>query len=301
MPTKGVSNADNKELLQDELLKILTDFSEKSIEEQLATVEKIKNYFVQFPYNSPKDAFVEEQSDPPEGPLPEDDPVMVECRKVSGILQNQSVLFAMDAINDAGTFEYYSLGRGFSDFSSIRLSLASNAKTPVELLEIIAEEEALDWDEFFPEVLANNPNSSAKVIEELVMRSTYERGFDEAAILAIKHPNTDSSLLEKLLEEDFREWVNVDFQEDVLPVIVRHHNLPRKKVLEFLDHEDSGIILSAKLNLAGRADTSVNELFTYALDDDIQIRASVFHNPNATEEIRTSAALLGVEYDKVAE
>jgi hypothetical protein len=161
-------------------------------------------------------------------------------------------------------------------------------------LEKITTEEAGDWDDFFPQILASNPNSTAKVMEELVIESTTERGMDEAAILAIKHPNTASQLLIQLLDSDFREWQNADFESDVLPVIVEHHNLPREKVIEFLNHEDPELVFSALLNLAGRADSSVEELAELAINDNIRIRTAAFNNSNATDKIRESAALLGV-------
>ena len=130
------------------------------------------------------------------------------------------------------------------------------------------------------------------------MKSTTERGMDEAAILAIKHPNTGSQLLLQLLDSDFRDWVNADFESEVLPVIVEHHNLPREKVIEFLDHEDPELVFLAILNLAGRSDSNIEELAEYAIHDNIRIRTAVFNNSNATDEIRASAALLGVQDDE---
>ena len=289
----------NEWFLQNKILKQLNVFEELNVTEQIALIDEIKEYFKVFPYVSPSDFFQEKlvedyYSGKIEYDWPVDNPIMESLRDLAEYLSRNVIIFAFDSIKDPGTYEGYSRNIGWMDYKSIRLSLAGNKNTPPELLETIAMEEALDLDEFFPEVLANNPKSTAKVIEELVMKSTYERSFDEHAILAIKHPNTGSQLLLNLLDEDFRKWVNADFETEVLPVIVQHYNLPRENVIEFLDHENKELVLAANLNLAGRPDSSIEELAEFAINEDIQVRTAAFNNPNATEEIRASAALLGV-------
>jgi hypothetical protein len=290
--------------LEERILKQLDVLEELSVNEQIALIDEIKAYFAEFPYVSPSDLFQEYLEEDYEDYIsntnkialdwPADDPIMDRLRALAEYVSSSVTLFGIDSIRDPGTFQEYMPNLGWLDYSSIRLSLAGNSNTPPELLEIITTEEAHDWDDFFPQVLANNPTSTAKVIEELVMESTTERGMDKAAILAIKHPNTGSQLLLQLLDSDFRDWVNADFESEVLPVIVEHHNLPREKVIEFLDYEDPELVFLAILNLAGRSDSNIEELAEYAIHDNIRIRTAVFNNSNATDEIRVSAALLGV-------
>ena len=289
----------NEKSLKERILKQLEVLEELSVNEQIALIDEIKAYFAEFPYVSPSDFFQEEIEEA--GNMDDwsaDDPIMDKLRTLAGYLSQSVTIFGIDSIGDPGTFQDYTRNLGWLNYSSIRLSLARNKNTPPELLEIITTEEAHDWDDIFPQVLANNPNSTAKVIEELVMKSTTERGMDEAAILAIKHPNTGSQLLLQLLDSDFRDWVNADFESEVLPVIVEHHNLPREKVIEFLDHEDPELVFLAILNLAGRSDSNIEELAEYTIHDNIRIRTAVFNNSNATDEIRASAALLGVQDDE---
>jgi hypothetical protein len=289
----------NEKSLKERILKQLEVLEELSVNEQITLIDEIKAYFAEFPYVSPSDFFQEEIEEA--GNMDDwsaDDPIMDKLRTLAGNLSQSVTIFGIDSIRDPGTFQDYTRNLGWLNYSSIRLSLARNKNTPPELLEIITTEEAHDWDDFFPQVLANNPNSTAKVIEELVMESTTERGMDEAAILAIKHPNTGSQLLLQLLDSDFRDWVNADFESEVLPIIVEHHNLPRQKVIEFLDHEDPELVFLAILNLAGRSDSNIEELAEYAIHDNIRIRTAVFNNSNATDEIRASAALLGVQDDE---
>jgi len=289
----------NEKSLKERILKQLEVLEELSVNEQIALIDEIKAYFAEFPYVSPSDFFQEEIEEA--GNMDDwsaDDPIMDKLRTLAGYLSQSVTIFGIDSIGDPGTFQDYTRNLGWLNYSSIRLSLARNKNTPPELLEIITTEEAHDWDDIFPQVLANNPNSTAKVIEELVMKSTTERGMDEAAILAIKHPNTGSQLLLQLLDSDFRDWVNADFESEVLPVIVEHHNLPREKVIEFLDHEDPELVFLAILNLAGRSDSNIEELAEFAIHDNIRIRTAVFNNSNATDEIRASAALLGVQDDE---
>jgi hypothetical protein len=289
----------NEKSLKERILKQLEVLEELSVNEQITLIDEIKAYFAEFPYVSPSDFFQEEIEEA--GNMDDwsaDDPIMDKLRTLAGYLSQSVTIFGIDSIGDPGTFQDYTRNLGWLNYSSIRLSLARNKNTPPELLEIITTEEAHDWDDIFPQVLANNPNSTAKVIEELVMESTTERGMDEAAILAIKHPNTGSQLLLQLLDSDFRDWVNADFESEVLPVIVEHHNLPREKVIEFLDHEDPELVFLAILNLAGRSDSNIEELAEYAIHDNIRIRTAVFNNSNATDEIRASAALLGVQDDE---
>ncbi len=289
----------NEKSLKERILKQLEVLEELSVNEQITLIDEIKAYFAEFPYVSPSDFFQEEIEEA--GNMDDwsaDDPIMDKLRTLAGYLSQSVTIFGIDSIGDPGTFQDYTRNLGWLNYSSIRLSLARNKNTPPELLEIITTEEAHDWDDIFPQVLANNPNSTAKVIEELVMKSTTERGMDEAAILAIKHPNTGSQLLLQLLDSDFRDWVNADFESEVLPVIVEHHNLPREKVIEFLDHEDPELVFLAILNLAGRSDSNIEELAEYAIHDNIRIRTAVFNNSNATDEIRASAALLGVQDDE---
>lgn len=282
------------------LVKQLEVLEDLSTGEQIALIDEIKDYFAEYPYVAPSDFFQEElledfDSGETEYDWPEDDSVMIKLRDLAKYVTQSLTIFGIDSIRDPGTFEGYSRNNGWYNYSSIRLSLAGNSNTPPELLEMITSEEAGDWDEFFPQILASNPNSTAKVIEELVMESTTERGMDEAAILAIKHPNTASQLLIQLLDSDFREWQNADFESEVLPAIVEHHNLPREKVIEFLNHEDPELVFSALLNLSGRTDSSVEELAEFAINDNIRIRTAAFNNSNATDEIRERAALLGVQ------
>lgn len=289
-----------KKSFEERILKQLDVLEALSVNEQTVLIDEIKAYFVEFPYLSPSDFFQENlvedyESGKIEYDWPADNPIMDKLRELAEYVSQSVTIFGIDSIKDPGTFEGYSRNLGWSEYSSIRLSLASNTNTPPELLEVITTEEARDWDDFFPKVLANNPNSTEKVIEELVMVSTCERGMDEAAILAIKHPNTGSQLLLQLLDSDFRDWYNADFESEVLPVIVTHHNLPREKVIEFLDHEDPELVFLAILNLAGRADSSIEELAEFAINDNIRIRTAAFNNSNATDEIRASAALLGVQ------
>jgi len=289
----------NQKSLKERILKQLEVLEELSVNEQITLIDEIKAYFAEFPYVSPSDFFQEEIEEA--GNMDDwsaDDPIMDKLRGLAGYLSQSVTIFEIDSIIDPGTFQDFHPIHGWLNYSSIRLSLARNKNTPPELLEIITTEEAHDWDDFFPQVLANNPNSTAKVIEELVMESTTERGMDEAAILAIKHPNTGSQLLLQLLDSDFRDWVNADFESEVLPIIVEHHNLPRQKVIEFLDHEDPELVFLAILNLAGRSDSNIEELAEYAIHDNIRIRTAVFNNSNATDEIRASAALLGVQDDE---
>jgi hypothetical protein len=289
----------NEKSLKERILKQLEVLEELSVNEQITLIDEIKAYFAEFPYVSPSDFFQEEIEEA--GNMDDwsaDDPIMDKLRTLAGYLSQSVTIFGIDSIGDPGTFQDYTRNLGWLNYSSIRLSLARNKNTPPELLEIITTEEAHDWDDIFPQVLANNPNSTAKVIEELVMKSTTERGMDEAAILAIKHPNTGSQLLLQLLDSDFRDWVNADFESEVLPVIVEHHNLPREKVIEFLDHEDPELVFLAILNLAGRSDSNIEELAEYTIHDNIRIRTAVFNNSNATDEIRASAALLGVQDDE---
>lgn len=289
----------NEKSLKERILKQLEVLEELSVNEQIALIDEIKAYFAEFPYVSPSDFFQEEIEEA--GNMDDwsaDDPIMDKLRTLAGYLSQSVTIFGIDSIGDPGTFQDYTRNLGWLNYSSIRLSLARNKNTPPELLEIITTEEAHDWDDIFPQVLANNPNSTAKVIEVLVMESTTERGMDEAAILAIKHPNTGSQLLLQLLDSDFRDWVNADFESEVLPVIVEHHNLPREKVIEFLDHEDPELVFLAILNLAGRSDSNIEELAEFAIHDNIRIRTAVFNNSNATDEIRASAALLGVQDDE---
>lgn len=286
--------------LNERLIKKLEVFEDLSLDKQISLIDEIKDYFAENPYFAPSDFFEEElledfDAGEIEYDWPEDNSVMIRLRELAKFVTQSVTIFGIDSISDPGTFEGYSRNSGWYNYSSIRLSLAGNINTPPELLEMITTEEARDWDDFFPQILASNPNSTAKVIEELVMESTTERGMDEAAILTIKHPNTASQLLVQLLDSDFREWQNADFESDVLPVIVEHHNLPREKVIEFLSHEDSGLVFSALLNLAGRTDSSVEELAELAKNDNIRIRTAAFNNSNATDEIRESAALLGVQ------
>jgi hypothetical protein len=289
----------NEKSLKERILKQLEVLEELSVNEQITLIDEIKAYFAEFPYVSPSDFLQEEIEEA--GNMDDwsaDDPIMDKLRTLAGYLSQSVTIFGIDSIGDPGTFQDYTRNLGWLNYSSIRLSLARNKNTPPELLEIITTEESHDWDDFFPQVLANNPNSTAKVIEELVMESTTERGMDEAAILAIKHPNTGSQLLLQLLDSDFRDWVNADFESEVLPVIVEHHNLPREKVIEFLDHEDPELVFLAILNLAGRSDSNIEELAEYAIHDNIRIRTAVFNNSNATDEIRANAALLGVQDDE---
>ena len=289
----------NEKSLKERILKQLEVLEELSVNEQITLIDEIKAYFAEFPYVSPSDFFQEEIEEA--GNMDDwsaDDPIMDKLRGLAGYLSQSVTIFEIDSIIDPGTFQDFHPFHGWLNYSSIRLSLARNKNTPPELLEIITTEEAHDWDDIFPQVLANNPNSTAKVIEELVMKSTTERGMDEAAILAIKHPNTGSQLLLQLLDSDFRDWVNADFESEVLPIIVEHHNLPRQKVIEFLDHEDPELVFLAILNLAGRSDSNIEELAEYAIHDNIRIRTAVFNNSNATDEIRASAALLGVQDDE---
>jgi hypothetical protein len=289
----------NEKSLKERILKQLEVLEELSVNEQITLIDEIKAYFAEFPYVSPSDFFQEEIEEA--GNMDDwsaDDPIMDKLRTLAGNLSQSVTIFGIDSIRDPGTFQDYTRNLGWLNYSSIRLSLARNKNTPPELLEIITAEEAHDWDDFFPQVLANNPNSTAKVIEELVMESTTERGMDEAAILAIKHPNTGSQLLLQLLDSDFRDWVNADFESEVLPVIVEHHNLPREKVIEFLDHEDPELVFLAILNLAGRSDSNIEELAEYAIHVNIRIRTAVFNNSIATDEIRASAALMGVQDDE---
>lgn len=293
MPDKTERDAGSRE---GEILKQLRVFEEFSVNEQLVLFDEIKNHFAEFPYVSPSDFFQEEIEEAGSiNDWPESNPIMTTLRELAKCVTQSATIFGIHSIEDPGTFEDYHPIHGWLNYSSISLSLAGNSNTPTELLEEITTELASHWDDIFPEVLANNPNSTAKIIEELVMESTTERGFDEAAILAIKHPNTASQLLLKLLDTDFREWINADFESEVLPVIVEHHNLPREKVIEFLDHEDSELVFSALLNLAGRSDSSIEELAEYAVNNNIRIRTAAFNNSNATDEIRASAALLGVQ------
>ena len=285
------------------LLKKLEVLEDLSTDEQIALIDEIKDYFAEYPYVAPSDFFQEElledfDSGETEYDWPEDDSVMIKLRELAQFVTQSFTIFGIDSIRDPGTFEGYDRNSGWYNYSSIRLSLAGNINTPPELLEMITTEEAGDWDDFFPQILASNPNSTAKVIEELVMESTTERGMDEAATLAIKHPNIASQLLIQLLDSDFREWQNADFECEVLPVIVEHHNLPREKVIEFLNHEDPELVFSALLNLAGRADSSIEELAEFAINDNIRIRTAAFNNSNATDEIRERAALLGVHDER---
>lgn len=287
-------------MASERLVKQLEVLEDLSTGEQIALIDEIKDYFAEYPYVAPSDFFQEElledfDSGETEYDWPEDDSVMIKLRDLAKYVTQSLTIFGIDSIRDPGTFEGYSRNNGWYNYSSIRLSLAGNSNTPPELLEMITSEEAGDWDEFFPQILASNPNSTAKVIEELVMESTTERGMDEAAILAIKHPNTASQLLIQLLDSDFREWQNADFESEVLPAIVEHHNLPREKVIEFLNHEDPELVFSALLNLSGRTDSSVEELAEFAINDNIRIRTAAFNNSNATDEIRERAALLGVQ------
>ena len=305
IPGKTASSSDekNEKSVEVRILKQLDLLEELSVNDQIVLIDEINAYFAEFPYVSPSDFFqanlVEDyESEKIEYDWPSDNSIMMKLRELAEYVSQSTTIFGIDSIRDPGTFEGYSRNLGWLEYSSIRLSLARNNNTPPELLETITKEEALDWDDFFPEVLANNPNSTAKVIEELVMVSTHERGMDEAAILAIKHPNTGSQLLLQLLDSDFRDWDNADFESEVLPVIVEHHNLPREKVIEFLDHEDPDLVSLAILNLAGRPDSSIEELAEYAINDNIRIRTAVFNNSNATDEIRASAALLGLQNEE---
>lgn len=305
IPGKTASSSDekNEKSVEVRILKQLDLLEELSVNDQIVLIDEINAYFAEFPYVSPSDFFqanlVEDyESEKIEYDWPADNSIMMKLRELAEYVSQSTTIFGIDSIRDPGTFEGYSRNLGWLEYSSIRLSLARNNNTPPELLETITKEEALDWDDFFPEVLANNPNSTAKVIEELVMVSTHERGMDEAAILAIKHPNTGSQLLLQLLDSDFRDWDNADFESEVLPVIVEHHNLPREKVIEFLDHEDPDLVSLAILNLAGRPDSSIEELAGYAINDNIRIRTAVFNNSNATDEIRASAALLGLQNEE---
>ena len=285
--------------LEEGILKQLDLLEELSVSEQLVLFDEIKNHFAEFPYVSPSDFYREEIEEA--GIIDdwaESNPIMTKLRELAKYVTQSVAIFGIDSIKDPGTFEEYTQSLGWLNYSSIRLSLAGNSNTPPELLEMITTAEAQDWDDFFPQVLANNPNSTAKVVEELVMEITTERGMDEAAILAIKHSNTGGQLLLQLLDSDFRDWVNADFESEVLPVIVEHHNLPREKVIEFLDHEDPELVFLAILNLAGRSDSSIEELAELAINEDIRIRTAAFNNSNATDEIRASAAILGVQDDE---
>lgn len=288
----------DKGSLEKEILKQLRAFEELSANEQLVLFDEIKNHFAEFPYISWEDFREEIEEAGGIDYYGESNTIMIKLRELAKYLTQSVTFFGIYSIGDSGTFEGYTPNLGWLYYSSIGLSLAGNSNTPPELLEEITTEEASYWDEIFPQVLATNPNSTAKVIEELVMKSTTERGMDEAAILAIKHSNIASQLLIQLLDSDFREWINADFESEVLPVIVEHHNLPREKVIEFLDHEDPELVFSALLNLAGRSDTSIEELAEYAINDNIRIRTAAFNNSNATDEIRASAALLGVQDDE---
>lgn len=285
----------DKGSLEEEILKQLRAFEELSANEQLVLFDEIKNHFAEFPYVSWEDFREEIEEAGGIDYYGESNTIMIKLRELAKYLTQSVTIFGIYSIGDSGTFEDYTPNLGWLYYSSIGLSLAGNSNTPPELLEEITTEEASYWDEIFPQVLATNPNSTAKVIEQLVMESTTERGMDEAAILAIRHPNTGSQLLLQLLDSDFREWINADFESEVLPVIVEHHNLPREKVIEFLDHEDSELMFSALLNLAGRSDSSKDELTEYAINDNIRIRTAAFNNLNATDEIRASAALLGIQ------
>ena len=282
----------------------LENITQKEINEQISLIEKVKNYFIQFPYVSPNSHhnWNPEKIEFEDFANYLDNPIMKLCRAISSNHEDETVLLALLdlAALDTGRYSLFNWREGeWYGYEAISLSLTENQNSSTKILESIADAEGL-IDELYSECaedyatnFINHKNTSAHVLEQLIMKITGDR-VEYPAIEAIRHPQMDPDLLSNLCAEEFRGWYEPDFESEVLPEIVKHLQLPREKVIEFLEHENEEIVLLARINLASRQDTSIEELAALAIDEDIDVRSAAFNNPSATEEIRASAALLGI-------
>ena len=292
-------------LFHETLLRDLRNLKGKEINEQILIISQIKKYFEEFPYVSPDNHHDWDYESIEFEDFADylDNPIMAACREIASTSQNEEVLTALVDIAslDSGRYADFLNNQGkWVDYDSIGFSLISNPNSSIKILEAIANnlginqnDEESDCFDDFCEVFLEHENTSANVIEQIIMSLTSDRN-EYFAIRAIKHPKADSELLANLLDKEFRGWYQHVFEKEVLPVILCQHQLPREKVVDFLEHENEEIALIARIILASRRDTPNSELAVFAIDEDIDVRSAAFNNPKATEEIRASAALLGI-------
>lgn len=291
-------------LFHETLLRDLRNLKGKEINEQILIISQIKKYFEEFPYVSPDNHHDWDYESIEFEDFADylDNPIMAACREIASTSQNEEVLTALVDIAslDSGRYADFLINQGeWVDYDSIGFSLISNPNSSSKILETIANNPAIaqdDQEDSFRdscELFLEHENTSAKVIEQIIMSLTSDRN-EYLAIRAIKHPKADPELLANLLDEEFRGWYQHVFEKEVLPVILCQHQLPREKVVDFLEHENEEIALIARILLASRRDTPITELAVFAIDEDIDVRSAAFNNPKATEEIRASAVLLGI-------
>lgn len=180
------------------------------------------------------------------------------------------------------------------ELSSLLYFFQEVCRTPhkeiMELIEQETDEEFLvDVPEISDELLESPviPNSILKII---LSKTPWEGTF----LHALRHPNTSTEDLQKIFEQGPPEHLYEGDLESLSQIIAGHKNTPLYIIEKLASNEDMQVRTAAIINIASREETDLVDLARYAIHEDIRIRTAAFNNPNATEEIRASAALLGV-------
>lgn len=178
----------------------------------------------------------------------------------------------------------------FDFFQDICSTSSSN------ILDVVAKSSKNDWwlyDGDLLNELIENPILPVSMLEIILEQTEWEGSF----LGALRHANTPESILQKIFEEGPPEYLYEGELESLTEVFAGHKNTPLNIIEKLASNEEVQVRTAAIVNIAGREETDLVNLARYAIHEDIQIRTAAFNNPKATDEIRASAALLGVAND----
>lgn len=143
----------------------------------------------------------------------------------------------------------------------VRMAMAENEESPLELLEVLA----CDSDGDVREEIAKNESVTAHILDKMV---DYELAneLDQTNLCVISdHPLTTTETLNKIL--NFKEWGDEDKRNEVLTCLAVNPNLSAA-MLEKLAHEDLDDYV--KKCVAENPSTSVKtlEFLAYKYEDE---------------------------------
>ena len=272
--------------------KSLSIFHELSLSEQISIINKIKDFYEENPFVSLLAVANWEDADSDDQDWCDivnqlEDPIMQSCRMIANIVNDQNVLRELIELHDIGIYrEFFPAGEGPEDFTSITISSINNPA--ISRLQI--EEFALKGNGHEIKALIDSKHCDEALIDLIAENTLWCERYD-AIEAVLSHTGLTSENIEKLFGK-IESW-DEDFIDEAYIWIAQHPNTARE-ILDSIISESEEAALYAKINLAARQDTSVSELAAFAIDEDIDVRSAAFNNPKATEEIRASAALLGI-------
>jgi len=137
--------------------------------------------------------------------------------------------------------------------------------------------------------LASNQCTPSKMIE-IFLQSEFPSVFENA----LKNLNCSGETLRLLYEGELEVWCS-DEEDLIIETLAQHRSTPIDILQNLGAEEGSDHATTARVNIGSRETIPPEELAKLALDDAIEVRTAVFNNPKASEEIRATAVLLGIE------